>query len=82
MRRADLAALGLMERFHAVVNSCEVGFAKPGARIYRAALTSAAAAAERALCVDDTPANVAPPLRGFAPATSGVMCHRKPAAEC
>jgi putative hydrolase of the HAD superfamily len=57
--RADLATLGLTERFHAVVSSSEIGIAKPDERFYRAALISAAAEAERVLYVDDTPANVA-----------------------
>ena len=56
---ADLHALGLAGFFHAVVNSSEVGVAKPDARIFQVALDYAGIAAGRALFVDDTKANVA-----------------------
>lgn len=54
---ADLSALGLSARFHAVVNSSEVGAAKPQAAIFHAALERAGVAAAQALFVDDDAAD-------------------------
>ena len=54
----DLAALGIAERFHAVVNSSEIGFAKPASAFYRVVLERAGVAAEHALFIDDSIANV------------------------
>jgi len=54
----DLRSLGLHRRFAAVVNSSDVGVAKPAAEIFRMALERAGATADRALFIDDTPANV------------------------
>ena len=54
----DLRSLGLHRRFTAVVNSSDVGVAKPAAEIFRIALERAGATADRALFIDDTPANV------------------------
>jgi putative hydrolase of the HAD superfamily len=55
----DLRALGLSDALDDVVNSSVVGHAKPDERIFRAALERAAIPRERALFVDDAPANVA-----------------------
>jgi putative hydrolase of the HAD superfamily len=72
---ADLRALGLIHLFHAVVNSSEVGVAKPEARIFRLALERAGVGAEQALFVDDTQANVE------AAETLGILSHRFTAQE-
>ena len=56
--RADLAALGLSGLFRAVVNSSEVGFAKPDPRIFQIALERAGVRAAQALFVDDSAMNV------------------------
>jgi putative hydrolase of the HAD superfamily len=45
-----------------VILSCEVGYAKPNARILRLALGRLAVSAEKALLIDDTRANVAAAL--------------------
>ncbi|MER6992203.1 HAD-IA family hydrolase [Saccharopolyspora hirsuta] len=55
---SDLAALGVLDLFDAVVNSSRVGVAKPDPRIYRFAAERAGAELDRCLFVDDTPANV------------------------
>lgn len=55
----DLARLGLGSAFDSVVNSSEVGSAKPDQTIFTEALRRAGVAAEAALFVDDSPANVA-----------------------
>lgn len=54
----DLQALGLANRFHAVVNSSEVGATKPSAAFFEAALRRAGVRADEALFVDDSLANV------------------------
>jgi putative hydrolase of the HAD superfamily len=54
----DLLTLGLSEYFHAVVNSSQVGVAKPGKEIFRVALEQSAATPAQALFIDDTAANV------------------------
>lgn len=54
----DLRSLGLHRHFAAVVNSSDVGVAKPAAEIFRIALERAGATADRALFIDDVPANV------------------------
>ena len=54
----DLQAAGLSERFHAVVNSSEIGVAKPSPTYFRIALDHAGASPQAALFVDDTLANV------------------------
>jgi HAD superfamily hydrolase (TIGR01509 family) len=66
----DLAALGLTNRFHAVVNSSVLGVAKPEAAIFLAALQRAAVAPAHALFVDDSRANVA------AATSLGMTSHR------
>ena len=55
----DLQALGLAQRFHAVVNSSELGHAKPDSYCLRAAFAYAGVEAGHALFVDDDEANVA-----------------------
>lgn len=55
----DLLALGLADRFDAVVNSSEVGAAKPSAELFRVAFERAGAAPQRLLFVDDDARNVA-----------------------
>jgi putative hydrolase of the HAD superfamily len=57
--RDGLAAAGLTGAVDAVILSCEVGYAKPDARIYRAALGRLGARPVDALFVDDTPGHVA-----------------------
>jgi putative hydrolase of the HAD superfamily len=54
----DLLALGLSEHFHAVVNSSQVGVAKPSKELFRVALERSGATAAQALFIDDTAANV------------------------
>jgi putative hydrolase of the HAD superfamily len=54
----DLLALGIADRFHAVVNSSDVGFAKPAQEFYAIALARAGVAAEHALFIDDSLPNV------------------------
>jgi len=67
---ADLQTLGLAGLFHAVVNSSEVGVAKPAARIFQVALDRAGVPAAQALFVDDTEANV------LAASALGITSHR------
>ena len=55
----DLEALGLLEFFHAVVNSSQVGAKKPSEQIFHTALAQAGTVPERALFIDDTPSNIA-----------------------
>jgi putative hydrolase of the HAD superfamily len=51
---AELASLGILDRFHAVVTSAEVGAGKPDARVFAEALRRAGVNAEEALhCGDD-----------------------------
>jgi putative hydrolase of the HAD superfamily len=54
----DLLALGLSERFYAVVNSSQVGVAKPSKEIFGVALERSGATPAQALFIDDTVANV------------------------
>jgi len=54
----DLSDLGLDTLFAHVVNSSRVGYAKPSAEIFAAALAAAGVTAEDALFVDDTVENV------------------------
>ena len=65
----DLQALGLMNRFHAVVNSSEIGATKPSPAFFEAALQRAGARADEALFVDDSFANVE------AAANLGILAH-------
>ena len=54
----DLQTLGLLDRFHAVVNSSQVRVAKPRTEIFRVALERSGATPAQALFIDDTAANV------------------------
>jgi putative hydrolase of the HAD superfamily len=54
----DLEELGLTEHLDFVVNSSDVGFAKPDLRIFRRALAMAGAQPVEAVFIDDTPSNV------------------------
>lgn len=54
----DLRALSLLEQFDAIVNSAEVGVAKPNAEIFDIALRRVGAPPEGAIFIDDTPAHV------------------------
>jgi putative hydrolase of the HAD superfamily len=54
----DLLALGLSERFHEVVNSSQVGMAKPNKELFRVALERSGVTPAQALFIDDTAANV------------------------
>jgi len=65
----DLQALGLLEFFHAVVNSSQVGVKKPSEQIFRTALMQAGTVPERALFIDDTPSNIA------AATSLGILSH-------
>ena len=56
---SDLRALQLAPHLGFVINSSEVGFAKPHAAFFQAALKVAGVAPENALFVDDSPANIA-----------------------
>ncbi|WP_313913276.1 HAD-IA family hydrolase [Tahibacter sp.] len=57
--RSDLDRLGLGDAFHAVVNSSEIGVAKPAAAFFEIALQRAASTPELALFIDDSPEHVA-----------------------
>jgi putative hydrolase of the HAD superfamily len=56
--RADLGRAGLRDIADEIVLSCEIGYAKPDARIYAAALQRLAARPGDALFIDDTPGHV------------------------
>ena len=66
----DLAALGLLDRFDAIVNSSAIGVAKPDAAFFHIALEQAGVPASLAVCVDDTAANV------HAAGALGMRAHR------
>lgn len=55
----DLTAHGILEHFDLVINSSEVGIAKPDAVIFHHALAKAGATPERTVFVDDTAKNCA-----------------------
>jgi putative hydrolase of the HAD superfamily len=54
----DLAALGLPEHLDFIVNSSEVGFAKPSSEIFKYALSVAGTRPEEAVFIDDTLSNI------------------------
>ncbi|WP_257388894.1 HAD-IA family hydrolase [Tahibacter caeni] len=68
--RGDLAAHGLDAYFHAVVNSSEIGVAKPAAAFFAAALSAAGVDAAQAAFIDDSAGHVA------AAAALGLRAHR------
>ena len=55
---SDLQALGIANHFSAIINSSEIGVAKPDAAFFQAALHRAQATPRQALFIDDTFANV------------------------
>lgn len=57
--RHRMARGGLLDIADEIVLSCEVGYAKPDPRIYRAALGRLSIEPEAALFIDDTPGHVA-----------------------
>lgn len=57
--RSDLDRLGLRDTFHAVVNSSEIGVAKPAAAFFDTALRRAGSTPALALFIDDSPEHVA-----------------------
>lgn len=56
---ADLALLGIAGEFDAIINSSDIGCAKPAPQIYETALQAAGVSPGEALFVDDRPENVA-----------------------
>lgn len=56
---ADLQQLGLVDEFDFIVNSSEIGYAKPQPEIFQAALARVGCNATAALFVDDSAGNVA-----------------------
>ena len=60
---SDLRRLGIAENFDYIINSSEVGFAKPDPNIYFAALNTAEATPEQALFIDDNAGHVAAAMR-------------------
>jgi putative hydrolase of the HAD superfamily len=57
--RTGMARAGVLDIADEIVLSCEIGYAKPDARIYAAALDRIAAEPGSALFIDDTPGHVA-----------------------
>jgi putative hydrolase of the HAD superfamily len=55
---ADLRLSGLLERFDAVVGSADLGFCKPDAEAFAAAVERSGVPAARCLMIDDVPENV------------------------
>ncbi len=68
--RRDLAAHGLDDCFDAVINSSEIGVAKPAAAFFTAALTVAGVPAAQAVFIDDSAGHVA------AATALGLRAHR------
>ena len=60
---SDLRRLGIAEDFDYIINSSEVGFAKPDPSIYFAALDTVGAAPGQALFIDDNAGHVAAATR-------------------
>lgn len=54
----DLAAHGITAQFHAIVNSSELGVAKPAAAFFEAALARAGVTAQQAVFIDDSTEHV------------------------
>ena len=61
--RSDLQRLGIAEDFDHIINSSEVGFAKPDPNIYSTALNTVGAAPGQALFIDDNAGHVAAAMR-------------------
>ena len=60
---SDLQRLGIAEDFDYIINSSEVGFAKPDPSIYFAALDTVGATPGQALFIDDNAGHVAAAMR-------------------
>ena len=60
---SDLQRLGIAGDFDYIINSSEVGFAKPDPNIYFAALDTVEATPEQALFIDDNAGHVAAAIR-------------------
>ena len=60
---SDLRRLGIAEDFDYIINSSEVGFAKPDPNIYSAALDTVGATQGQALFIDDNAGHVAAATR-------------------
>lgn len=60
---SDLRRLGIAGDFDYIINSSEVGFAKPDPNIYFAALNTVEATPEQALFIDDNAGHVAAAMR-------------------
>ena len=60
---SDLRRLGIAEDFDYIINSSEVGFAKPDPNIYFAALNAVRATPEQALFIDDNAGHLAAATR-------------------
>ncbi len=60
---SDLQRLGIAEDFDYIINSSEVGFAKPDPNIYFTALDTVEATPEQALFIDDNAGHVAAATR-------------------
>ena len=60
---SDLRRLGIAEDFDYIINSSEVGFAKPDPNIYSAALDTVGATPGQALFIDDNAGHVAAATR-------------------
>jgi HAD superfamily hydrolase (TIGR01509 family) len=67
---SDLNALDLIGQFDAIINSSDVGFAKPSRAIFDAALREIGVRAEQAIFVDDQIANIE------AASSLGICSHR------
>ena len=61
--RSDLRRLGIAEDFDYIINSSEVGFAKPDPNIYFTALDTVGATSNQALFIDDNAGHVAAATR-------------------
>lgn len=57
--RAEIDAMGIGDRFDAVFNSADIGFAKPDVRAFRHVLDALAVGAEEVLFTDDSVSKLA-----------------------
>ena len=65
VQRGRLAAAGIEPRFHAVLISEELGFAKPDPRFFQAAVSAIGLPSAELLCVGDSPTSDIAGGRGF-----------------
>ena len=56
---AEIAALGIADRFDAIFNSADIGFVKPDVRTFKHALRDLAVAAEEVFFTDDSESKLA-----------------------